>query len=123
MGFSRQRYWSGLPSPTSGDLPDPGIEPTSLVSPALTSRFFTTEPPGKPQGKYSYDKKDTVSVLMEIKSSQERDSNNELITIISMFYEGWAFQVASGEWQRTYLLMQETQEMWVQSLGQEDARA
>ena len=34
---------------------------------------------------------------MEIKSSQERDSNNELITIISMFYEGWGFQVASGE--------------------------
>ena len=64
-----------------------------------------------------------MSILMEIKSSQERDSNNELITIISMFYEGWAFQVASGEWQRTYLLMQETQEMWVQSLGQEDARA
>ena len=39
-----------------------------------------------------------MSILMEIKSSQERDSNNELITIISMFYEGWAFQVASGEW-------------------------
>ena len=35
MGFSRQEYWSGLPFPTSGDLPDPGIEPTSPISPAL----------------------------------------------------------------------------------------
>ena len=45
-GFSRQEYWSGLPFPTPGDLPDPGIEPASPVSPALASRFFTTESPG-----------------------------------------------------------------------------
>ena len=42
MGFSRQEHWSGLPFPSSGDLPDPGMEPTSLASPALASRFFTT---------------------------------------------------------------------------------
>ena len=42
MGFSRQEYWSGLPCPPPGDLPDPGIEPTSLTSPALAGRFFTT---------------------------------------------------------------------------------
>ena len=42
MGFSRQEYWSGLPCPAPGDLPDPGIEPTSLTSPALAGRFFTT---------------------------------------------------------------------------------
>ena len=41
-GFSRQEYWSGLPRPPLGDLPDPGIESTSLTSPALASRFFTT---------------------------------------------------------------------------------
>ena len=41
MGFSRQEYWSELPFPTPGDLPDPGIEPTSLISPALAGRFFT----------------------------------------------------------------------------------
>ena len=40
--FSRQEYWSGLPCPPPGDLPDPGIEPTSLMSPALAGRFFTT---------------------------------------------------------------------------------
>ena len=42
MGFSRQEYWSGLPCPPPGDLPNPGIEPTSLTCPALAGRFFTT---------------------------------------------------------------------------------
>ena len=42
MGFSRQEYWSGLPCPPPGHLPDPGIKPISLMSPALASRFFTT---------------------------------------------------------------------------------
>ena len=41
MGFPRQEYWSGLPFPSSGDLSNPGIKPTSLVSPALVARFFT----------------------------------------------------------------------------------
>ena len=45
MGFSRQEYWSGLPFPSSGDLPNPGIEPESL---ALAGTFLTTEPPEKP---------------------------------------------------------------------------
>ena len=48
MEFSRQEYWSGLPFPPPGDLPYPGIKPTSLVSLALAGRFFTTVPPGKP---------------------------------------------------------------------------
>ena len=47
MGFSRQSYWCGLPFPLPGDLPDPGTEPTSPVSPALAGGFFTTEPPEK----------------------------------------------------------------------------
>ena len=42
MGFSRQEYWSGLPFPPPGDLPDPGIEPASLTSPVLAAGFFTT---------------------------------------------------------------------------------
>jgi len=45
MGFFRQEYWSGLPFPPPGDLTDPGIKP---VSPALSGRFFTTAPSGKP---------------------------------------------------------------------------
>ena len=42
MGFPRQDYWSGLPFPTPGDLPNPWIEPMSPMSPALAGRFFTT---------------------------------------------------------------------------------
>ena len=42
MGFSRQEHWSGLPCPPAGDLPNPGTEPTSRMSPALAGRFFTT---------------------------------------------------------------------------------
>ena len=46
-GISQQTYWSRLPFPSPGDLPDPGIKPTSLVSPALGGRSFTTRPSGK----------------------------------------------------------------------------
>ena len=48
MGFSRQKYWSGLPFPSPGNLPNPGIKPTS---PELQVDSFTTEPPGKPLGR------------------------------------------------------------------------
>ena len=48
MEFSRQEYWNGLPFLPPGDLPNPGIKPTSLASPALADGLFTTEPPGKP---------------------------------------------------------------------------
>ena len=49
MESSRQEYWSGLPLSIPGDLPNPGIEPASLVSPTLAGRFFTTTAPEKPQ--------------------------------------------------------------------------
>ena len=45
MGFSRQGYWSGLPFPSPGELPDPGLEPRS---PALQAGALPSEPPGKP---------------------------------------------------------------------------
>ena len=48
MGFPRQEHWSALPLPPPGDLPNQGTEPMSSASPALAGRFFTTEPPGKP---------------------------------------------------------------------------
>ena len=47
MGFSRQEYWSGVPFPSPGDLPDPGIEPGS---PTFQADALTSEPPGKPRG-------------------------------------------------------------------------
>ena len=45
VGFHRQKFWSGLPFPSSGNIPDPGIKPEFS---ALADRLFTTEPPGKP---------------------------------------------------------------------------
>ena len=42
MKKKKKEYWSGLPSPSAGDLPNPGIKPTSLVSPALAGEFFAT---------------------------------------------------------------------------------
>ena len=45
MGFSKQKYWNGLPFPSPGDLPGPGIEP---MSPEVAGIFFTTAPHGKP---------------------------------------------------------------------------
>ena len=47
LEFSRQEYWIGLPFPTLGDLHDPGIEPESLVSPALAGVFFITSTTGE----------------------------------------------------------------------------
>ena len=48
MGFPRKEYWSGLPFPPPGHLPNPGTESMFSVSPELAGGFFTTEPPGKP---------------------------------------------------------------------------
>ena len=48
MGFSRKEYWSGLPCPPPGDLPDPGIKPVSPVVPALQAGSLPVVPPGKP---------------------------------------------------------------------------
>ena len=54
MGFSRQESWSELPFHSPGDLPHPGIEPPSLLSPASAGRFFTTSTTGKPNTKYKF---------------------------------------------------------------------
>ena len=56
MGFSRQKYWSGLPCLPPGDLPDPGIEPPSLASPALASGFFTTSVTSEAKNKVAFPK-------------------------------------------------------------------
>ena len=48
MEFCRQEYWRGLPFPSLGDLPNPGIEPASLASSVLAGGFFTTSVPGRP---------------------------------------------------------------------------
>ena len=65
MGFSRQEYWSGLPFPSSGDLPDPGIEPRS---PALQADALTSEPSGKPDG-YTVSLYFLMTIAFIVKSS------------------------------------------------------
>ena len=59
MGFSRQEYWSGFPCPPPGDAPNPGIEPASLMSPALAGVFFTTSATWEAQ------RQDDISLLWE----------------------------------------------------------
>ena len=54
LEFSRQEYWSGLPCPPPGDLPDPGIKPMSPGSLLHCRWIFTTEPPGKPRFSFIY---------------------------------------------------------------------
>ena len=66
MGFSRQGYWSGLPFPSPGDLPNPGIEPRS---PALQADALTSAPPGKPMAESEEELK---SLLMKVKEKSEK---------------------------------------------------
>ena len=64
IGFSRQEYWSRLPCPPLGDLPNTGIEPTSPVSPTLQADSLPTEPPGKPKHIYMFTQKCTPSNVL-----------------------------------------------------------
>ena len=66
VGFSRQEYWSGLPFPSSGDLPDPGIEP---CSPALEADALTSEPPGK---QVSFNFKAAVTICSDFGAQENK---------------------------------------------------
>ena len=68
MGFSKQEYWSGLPCPPPGDLPDVGVEPISLMLPASAGEvfFLSLASPAKPP-KYNY--KQNESMVMDIRWS------------------------------------------------------
>ena len=72
MGFYRQEYWSGSPCPPPGDLPDPGMEPASLMSPALAGRFFTTNTSWEAQISYMYTYIWASSVAQTVKNLPER---------------------------------------------------
>ena len=61
MGFSKQEYWSGLPCPSPGDLPNPGTEPASLMSSTLADGFFITSPTWEAQVTVLFHKLDTIS--------------------------------------------------------------
>ena len=88
MEFSRQEYWSGLPYPTPGHLPDPGIEPRS---PELQADFLLSEPPGKPPvcqqvwktQQWPQDWERSVFIPIPKKGNAKECSNDRTIALIS----------------------------------------
>ena len=86
--FSRQEYWSGLPFPSPGDLPNPGIKPMSPASSALAGRFFTTEVPGNPKATWvPWKSKETIfpcpehsKIVTEYASYQLIESQRQIHT-------------------------------------------
>ena len=68
MEFSRQEHWSGLLFPSPGDLPDPGTESVSPVSPALAGGFSTAEPPGK------------FAVALFLKKQKQKETSHQSIS-------------------------------------------
>ena len=78
MGFSRQEYWSGLPFPSSGDLPNPRIKPRSL---ALQANSLLYEPPGKPK---KYKRNEAASRISLLKDDyKENSSRSQLMFLTS----------------------------------------
>ena len=69
LGFFRQEYWRGLPSPPPGDLPNPGIEPMSLTSPALAAVSLTLASPEKPIGTLKLFNSKWLDFWVEIRGS------------------------------------------------------
>ena len=95
MEFSRQKYWSGLPFPSRGDLPDPGIEPRS---PTLQADALPCEPPGKPHGLSSPwnspgQNMEWVAFPFSRGSSQPRD-RTQVSCIAGGFFTSWATREA-----------------------------
>ena len=69
MGFPRQEHWSSLPLPSPGDLPDPGFEPGSPVSPALQADSLPAEPSGKPKKTVEFSNYKTIHLSDKIVES------------------------------------------------------
>ena len=86
MGFSRQEYWSGLPCPPPGDLPEPGVEQEAPCTFCIAGGFFTSEPLGKPQWP-------CMLLQMAAFPSFEKLSNIPLYVNLtfSLFIHQWAF--------------------------------
>ena len=70
IGFPRQEYWSGLPCPLPGDLPDPGIEPVTLSLLNWQAGPLPLAPPGKPVGMVSNKVLSSINTLSQIKLSE-----------------------------------------------------
>ena len=89
MGFSRQEYWNGLPCPPPGDLPDPGIEVESPMSPTLAGRFFTTSATWEAHLQLSN------SYLIWVIRSKENEGRRAEFETSDPAFQLWAFQESS----------------------------
>ena len=85
MGFSRQEYWSGLPFPSPGDLPDPGIEPWSLT---LQGDTLPSEAAGKPSMRVEFFKIHSESHCFKIIMDLSRCDNTDVTRINSTILHG-----------------------------------
>ena len=98
--FSRQEYWSRLPFPTPGDLPDPRIEPVSLMSPAFAGGFFTTSAPWEAQS--------NTNAYQKYRPNIEASWETHLLSPLR-FLESWLFNAESTGWTAVlFIWMQET---------------
>ena len=94
MGFSRQEYWSGLPFPSPGDLPDSGTEPRS---PALQADAFTSEPPGKPKQRSDWRKIKNFMFAFPLNSpspSSQAILHYEMVNINELVNDLFAFHLS-----------------------------
>ena len=99
MGFPRQDYWSELSFPSPGDLPDPGVK---SVSPSLSGRFFTTEPPGKFHLYFAQDKWGAQRREVSCpKLPNEQDVSARVLPVLfnSKDHNLW---MLAGRWLRVY---------------------
>ena len=97
MGFSRQEYWSGLPCPPPGDLPDPGIEPCLLCPQHWLVGSFTTEPPGK----LEFSRQEYWSGLPFRTPGELPNTGIELASLASFALAG-RFFTTSATWKAVY---------------------
>ena len=103
MGFSRQEYWNGLPFPSPGDLPNPGIE---LMSPALQADALTSEPPGKQEvklGLKSSSPNSPLSVLSTILVSANLPDHDNHLLSTSGIGPRWVLRWTRQIWERPSL--------------------
>ena len=94
MGFSRQEYWNGLPCPPPGDLPNPGIKPMSLASPALATRFFTTSAIREALAQEVLNSKNRVTLEQGIQSSSHQTEPEEPTT---SSWRTWPSYILGGD--------------------------
>ena len=100
MGFSRQEYWRGSQFPPPRDLPDPRIEPVSLMSPAFAGGFFTTSAPWEVQS--------NTNAYQKYRPNIEASWETHLLSPLR-FLESWLFNAESTGWTAVlFIWMQET---------------